>query len=229
MQAMYAFLSGPALILSLAVFFGGLAWRVVWYIRGLDWQLDRVAYMPHLKLGLRGALNSIGRWLLPFGTRSWREAPFFTIAFFLFHIGAVLVPLFLAGHGVLLKQALGFSLPSLPQWLADILTLGVLLGALCLFLRRLTLPEVRLLSTRSDYAVLALAVAPFITGYLACMHAPGYDFWLLLHLLSGHALLLAAPFTKLSHIVLFFMSRGQLGMDYSIKRGGEYRGPAFPW
>ncbi len=226
---MIAFLSGPGLLISLAVFFGGMAWRVVWYIRGLDWQLDRVAYRPHLKLGLMGAADSIWRWLVPFGTRGWREAPFFALAFFLFHIGAVLVPLFLAGHGVLLREAVGFSLPSMPQGLADVLTLAVLLGAFFLLLRRLTLPEVRLLSTKGDYAVWALAVLPFLTGYLACAHAPGYDFWLVLHMLSGEVMLIAAPFTKLSHIVLFFMSRGQLGMDYSIKRGGEYRGPCFPW
>lgn len=229
MQNIYVFLSGPGLIVSLAVFFGGLLWRAVWYVRGLDWQLDRVAYRPHFKLGLRGALNSIGRWLVPFGTRSWREEPFFTIAFFLFHLGAILVPLFLTGHMVIARWTLGFSLPSLPQRLADMLTLGVLLGALCLLLRRLALPEVRILSTKNDYALLTLATAPFLTGYLVCARVPGYDFWLLLHLLSGHALLLATPFTRLSHIVLFFLSRAQLGMDYSIKRGGQYRGPAFPW
>ena len=41
--------------------------------------------------------------------------------------------------------------------------------------------------------------------------------------------LILAPFTKLSHIVLYFMSRGQLGMDFAIKRGGATRGPVFPW
>ena len=49
------------------------------------------------------------------------------------------------------------------------------------------------------------------------------------HILTGEAVLLLAPFTKLSHIVLFFMSRGQLGMDYNIKRGGHARETAFPW
>ena len=33
-------------------------------------------------------------------------------------------------------------------------------------------------------------------------------------------MLVAIPFTKLSHFVLFFMSRMQIGMDFGIKRGG---------
>jgi hypothetical protein len=32
----------------------------------------------------------------------------------------------------------------------------------------------------------------------------------------------------LSHVVLFFMSRGQLGMDYGIKRGGM-KGKGLAW
>ncbi len=226
---MQAFLSGPGLVLSLLVFFGGLIWRCVWYVRGLDWQLDRVAYRPFLNLGLKGAVHSVYRWLVPYGTHGWRSSPFFTLCTFVFHLGVIFVPLFLLGHNTLLYQAIGFSLPSMPQGLADILTIATLAAALGIVLRRLTLPEVRIMTTRQDWAVLALVLVPFITGLLAVSNAPGYDFWLILHMLSGEVMLIAAPFTKLSHIALFFMSRGQLGMDYSIKRGGRFRGPCFPW
>ncbi len=226
---MQGFLSGPGLILSLLVFFGGLVWRGVWYVRGLDWQLDRVAYRPYLGMGLKGAAHSVYRWLVPYGTHGWRSAPFFTLCTFVFHLGVIFVPLFLLGHNTLLKQALGFSLPSMPQALADVLTIATLAAALGIILRRLTLPEVRLMTTRQDWTVLALVLVPFLTGLLVVCNAPGYNFWLILHMLSGEVMLIAAPFTKLSHIVLFFMSRGQLGMDYSIKRGGRYRGPCFPW
>jgi nitrate reductase gamma subunit len=47
-----------------------------------------------------------------------------------------------------------------------------------------------------------------------------YQLWLILHILSGEIMLVAIPFTKLSHFVGFFLSRAQLGMDYGIKRGG---------
>ncbi|CAK7035997.1 MAG: hypothetical protein DELT_00566 [Desulfovibrio sp.] len=226
---MQNFLAGPGLVISLTVFFLGMTWRVAWYLRGLDWRLDRVAYKPYLKRGMKGAVQSVFAWLLPFGTHAWRKAPFFTAFTFLFHLGVILLPLFLAGHTVLMRSALGFSLPAIPQGLADFLTVGAIIGLAGLVIRRLTLPEVRILTTRSDWAVLALAGVPLVTGFLAAMLFGGYGFWLTLHMLSGEIMLIVAPFTKLSHIVLYFMSRGQIGMDFSIKRGGEFRGPAFPW
>ena len=45
---------------------------------------------------------------------------------------------------------------------------------------------------------------------------------------TGVAMLVAIPFTKLSHFLLFFLSRAQLGMDYGIKRGGM-KSKGMPW
>ncbi len=231
MNQLYDILAGPGLIVSLAVFFLGMAWRVVWYIRGLDWRLERVAYRPYLSLGLKGGLHSAGKWLLPFGTYGWRAQPFFTVCFFLLHLGAVFVPLFLIGHNEILKSVLGFSLPAMPQWLADTLTILTIIGVVLIALRRIALTEVRILTTGYDYFILALAALPFITGFIARLHGPGeaYSAWMLAHIICGELMLILAPFTKLSHIALYFMSRIQIGMDYSIKRGGHRRGPCFPW
>lgn len=226
---MHNFLTGPGLVISLLIFSGGMAWHVYSYLKGLDWRLDRVAYRSHMKRGLKGAAHSALIWLLPLGTRAWRKSPFFTLLTFFFHLGVVIVPLFLAGHSVLLRSAFGFALPGMPQKLADFLAAAAVLALAGLVIRRLTLPEVRILTTRRDWGVLALAGIPLVTGFFAALHLPGYGFWLTTHMLSGEILLIVAPFTKLSHIVLYFMSRGQLGMDFSIKRGGEFRGPAFPW
>ncbi|MEJ2661725.1 MAG: hypothetical protein P8Z73_13520 [Desulfobacteraceae bacterium] len=41
-------------------------------------------------------------------------------------------------------------------------------------------------------------------------------------------MLVAIPFTKLSHFLLFFLSRAQLGMDFGIKRGGM-KSKGMPW
>ena len=83
------------------------------------------------------------------------------------------------------------------------------------------MPEVRILTTAYDYFILAVTVAPFITGLAARYATADYQLWVTLHVLFGELLMILAPFTKLSHIVLFFMSRAQLGMDYGIKRGGR--------
>jgi nitrate reductase gamma subunit len=217
---LYQVVTGPAAWFAFMVFFVGVIARALMYIRGLDWQMDRVAYKPHMKYGIKGAIRSIGFWLIPFGTRSWRFYPFFTIVFFTFHIGLLAVPIFLQGHTILLKERLGFGLWTLSGGAADVLTIGVMIAAVFLVLRRIALPEVRIITTWYDYLVLAIAVAPFITGFMAAHKIGDYQFWLIAHIITGEIMLIAIPFTKLSHFVLFFMSRMQLGMDYGIKRGG---------
>lgn len=225
---MYEFITGPLLWVVFAVFLGGLAYRVVWYVKGLSQPLDRVAYSSFPADGAKGAARSILFWLLPFGTHSWRTKPGFTLAFFGFHIGAVLVPLFLAGHAVLLQQRFGIAWPSLPQGLADVLTALALVSIVGIALRRFSLPEVRIVTTWYDWLLLLIAAAPLCTGFVAVMHWGDYQFWLLAHILTAELLLVAIPFTKLYHVVGFFLSRAQIGMDFAIKRGGR-KGRNMPW
>ena len=225
---MYPFVTGPLLWLSFTIFVVGCIVRIILYIRGLDWQADRVAYTTHFSYGIKGAIRSIAFWLFPFGTRSWRNNPVFTVVFFVFHIGLLVTPVFLLAHNILLKERWGFSLWTLPESVADVLTVAMIIAAVCLVLRRIALSEVRILTTLYDYVVLAITVAPFVTGFIAHHIASDYKFWVIVHVICGEIMLIAIPFTKLSHFVLFFMSRAQLGMDYGIKRGGM-KGKGFAW
>ena len=217
---MYEFVTGPLAWLAFLVFFIGVIARIVLYIRGLDWKLDRVTYTVNVSYGIKGALRSIFVWLFPFGTRSWRFYPFLTVLVFVFHIGILITPVFLIAHNMMLWERWGIRLWTIPEPVADILTIAVMVSAVFLILRRIALPEVRILTTAYDYLVIAIAVAPFFTGYMAHIQATDYRFWLILHILSGEIMLMAIPFTKLSHFVNFFLSRAQLGMDFGIKRGG---------
>lgn len=225
---MYELLTGPLLWASALVCLGGLIFRVVWYIRGLSWKLDRVAYAAYPGYGLKGAVRSVLFWLVPFANHGWRAKPGFTILFFCFHVGLVLVPLFLAGHVVLLRAGLGIGWwPSMPMPMADFLTLLMLSAAIVIAVRRIALPEVRIITTLYDYVLLLITVAPFVTGYLAVHQAENYRFWLLAHIACGEIMLVAIPFTKLYHVVGFFLSRAQLGADFGIKRGGKKKN--FAW
>ncbi len=217
---MYEFVTGPLAWLSFGIFLLGIIYRTIWYIKGLNWQMDRVSYSKYTAHGAKGAFRSIFFWLIPFGTRSWRFYPGFTIMVFVFHMGLIFAPIFLVGHNVLLQERFGFSLPTLPEGVTDLMTVGVMVAALFIILRRIALPEVRIITKPYDFLVLAIAVAPFITGFFAYHHVGNYPFWLITHILCGEIMLVAIPFTKLSHFVLFFLSRAQLGMDYGIKRGG---------
>ena len=226
---MLEILAGPLFKLALLVFFVGLIVRLVRYVRGLDWKLERVAYAYAGKPGVIGAAWSIIKWLVPFATHSWRKQGFTTIAFFLFHIGVVICPLFLVGHMIFMKNALGFSFPALPVGVGDVLAILGFAGGIMLLLRRITLPQVRFLTDWQDLAILFLCLFTLATGLLSRFQIGSYDLMLGLHMFSGELILFLAPFTKLSHIALFFASRAQLGIDFAVKRGGATRGPAFPW
>jgi nitrate reductase gamma subunit len=226
---MYQFVTGPLLWLSFGIFFVGLAARVVLYIRGLDWKLDRVAYRPQFGKGLKGALQSILHWLMPLGSYGWRAKPLYTIIFFVFHIGLVVTPLFLQGHVIILRERWGITWwPTISMALADILTIGVMISAVFIAVRRFALPEVRILTTFYDYFLILITVLPFFSGFLVVHQFGDYTFWLYTHILSGQALLIAIPFTKLFHVVGFFLSRGQIGMDFGIKRAWKAKG-GFAW
>ena len=226
---MYAFVTGPLAWIAFLTFFIGITVRTVLYIKGLNWQMDRVTYGVNTSYGIKGALRSIIYWLIPFGTHGWRYYPGFTILVFTFHIGILFTPVFLAGHNMLLMERFGFSLWTIPDGLADALTIAMMLAAVFIVLRRFALPEVRILTTGYDFLVLAIAVAPFLTGFLAYHQVGNYHAWLITHIISGEIMLIAIPFTKLSHFILFFLSRAQLGMDFGIKRGGMKNPKGFAW
>ncbi|MBW1848096.1 MAG: hypothetical protein JRJ27_13340, partial [Deltaproteobacteria bacterium] len=169
---MYEFVTGPMAWISFLIFFIGLFVRFVLYVKGLDWKADRVTYRVNTIYGIKGAVRSIFFWLIPFGTRSWRNNIAFTMAFFVFHAGLLITPIFLQAHNIILKERWGVSFFTLPDALADLMTIGVILSAVFIILRRIALPEVRILTSVYDFLILAIAVSPFITGFLAYHEAP---------------------------------------------------------
>ena len=225
---MYNFITGPLLWLSLSTFFIGCFVHVGIYVKNLDWELDRVSYRFHVLKGIKGALRSICMWVTPYGTHSWRAKPIYSLMFYLFHGGVLLAPIFLSAHVVILKTRWGVSIPTLPDVVADIITVAVIVAALGMLIRRCIRPEVRAITTCREIGTLVIAAAPFVTGFLAFHQIGDATFWTLAHILSGEMLLVAVPFTKLSHGVLFFCSRVQIGMDFGIKRGGM-KSAGMPW
>lgn len=225
---MYQFVTGPLAWLAFGVFFIGLIVRAVLYIRGLDWQMDRVSYRVHTGYGIKGALRSVVSWMIPFGTGGWKTHPVFTIITFVFHLSLLISAIFLPAHNYILEQKWGISLITIPEAAGDILTILVMAAVLMFLIRRLVLPEVRIITTAYDYLILAIAAAPFVTGFIAYHQFFDYETWLIIHILAGELLLVAIPFTKLSHFILFFLSRIQIGMDYGIKRGGM-KGTGLTW
>jgi len=144
---------------------------------------------------------------------------------FIFHVCLVITPIFLLGHNVLLDTSFGISFISFSENTSDTLTMMVLMCGLVFFLRRLFLPRVRILTTAYDFILLFVAIAPFLTGYLAHHHLFNYNMIIILHILSGELLLVMIPFSKFFHMVFFFVSRFKIVSEYSMgvpKRSWQY-------
>ena len=201
------------------VFLGGLVVRLIVLFR-ISRRKDRIIYNH---MSLKWGIKSILHWLIPWGSASMRNQPVFTLMVFFFHITLLGVPLFLAAHNILWDEAFGVSLWSMPDHWADGLTVLCIGTVLFLLIRRLVRPEVRILTSIWDYALLFITVLPFLTGFLAYHQFGPYQPMMILHILLGEVLLVLIPFSKLGHMFLFFFSRAFIGFEMGARRGAR------PW
>lgn len=217
MFALYDLAAGPLFVFSLSVFLLGMGWRALRFLL-----LAKRADPAALK-GFRPAwaLKSIFRWLVPANITA-RENPLPTAAGFVFHLGLIATALFLQAHVILWDQAWDISWWTLPDDIADPLAFACLAAGAYLILRRLAAPQVRALTGPSDWLVLGLSLAPVLSGVLAYHQWGDYDTIIALHVLAGDLLLFSAPFTKLSHVVLFFVSRAVTGSDFGKRNVGAW-------
>jgi len=217
MDALYNLATGPLLEFSFLVFALGCAARVFLFIR-LARQKDLAVFQgfqPHW------AARSIAHWILPANV-SAKASPFVTGFGFLFHIALLACALFCQAHVVLVDDAWGLSWWSMPDQVTDLLALAFLAAAAFFAARRLLALEVKILTTAADWFALAVAMAPMLTGFLAYRQIGDYNLMITLHVLAGNLLLLAIPFTKLSHMILFFVSRAVTGSDFGKRQVGAW-------
>jgi nitrate reductase gamma subunit len=151
----------------------------------------------------------------------WKTDPLMTIVTSVFHVCLIVAPLFLLGHNILLDQSWGLSLFSLPESFSDGLTLVVLICGAYFLGRRLLLSRVRVITSIYDYLILLIAIAPFLTGFLAYHQWWDYRTVIFLHILSGEVMLITIPFTKLGHMLFFFLYRFFIDSEYSFVRGSR--------
>ncbi len=212
---MYAFVNGPLVWIAFGVFVFGSLWQVISLYK-MSKRTDKVFY-DHYNSGAAAA--SVWAWLLPFGSRSLREHPGMALGTFVFHLCLILVPLFALGHATTLEFNRGIAWPALPDGAADAMTLLFLAAAAFMLIRRFALPQVRIVTECKDYVVWVITVLPFVTGYMSyhkMLLDP--DTMLMLHVLTGCLMLVCIPFTKLSHMFLFFMTRAFIGSEFA-RRG----------
>ncbi len=214
MKAFYDLVTGPLAWLSGLIFLGGILFRLYQaYTSARDKDPMVLDYFS-----LKYSLRSIFHWSTPFATYSMRQEPVMTIFFFLFHICAIIPPLFLSGHILLLQENFGISWIHIPDKVADIMTVLALVSCLYFLWRRIAKPEVRYLTTSEDFIVLAITTAPFLTGFLAYHQVFAYELMISLHIFSGEILLIAVPFTRLSHMIFAPLTRAYIGSEFGAVR-----------
>lgn len=209
-DVIYNVVSGPLVWAAFVIFIGGSLYRL-WKMFALINKKDRFIYTY---MSLSYSLRSIGHWILPFGTTSWRMHPAMTVATFAFHICLILLPIFLTGHVVMIAFSWGASWPTLPAVLADVMTVIVIACCIFFLVRRIVQKEVKYLTTPSDFVLLLITVAPFITGFFAYHQWLDYRTWITLHILSGEIMLVAIPFTRLSHMLFAVFTRSYLASEF---------------
>ena len=198
MREIYNFVSGPLAWLAFILFFGGCLYRLV----RLFMLVKEKEPFIFTYMSWKYSLRSIFHWIIPFGTVNWRRHPVLTVVTFVFHIALVIAPIFLLAHVILLDEALNLSWWALPDAWADVLTVVVIIGCVFFLVRRLTQPEVKFVTSASDFVILAVVAAPFITGFIAYHQWIDYPVMMVLHVVAGEVLLVAMPFTRLSHMLL---------------------------
>jgi len=208
----YTLVRGPLVWIAFIIFIAGSIYRVKSLI---DLAKKEKVIFPFINL--KATLKSIFHWIIPFGSKNWRLRPVITTVTFLFHICLVFTPLFLLAHNALFYESWGIKWISLPEWVADIMTIIVIVSCVIFLLRRLFAPEVKFVTFSSDYLILAISFFPFITGFLAYhqMLLP-YKVMVILHMLFGEIMLIAIPFTRLAHMFYFFMTRSWMGSQFAL-------------
>ena len=215
---MYDFIQGQLVSIAFIVFILGLIFQFSQFFK-----LTKKKEWIYPPLEVKSEKKMAAKWvtfcLASLNGTLWKTDPLITIVTSAFHVFLILVPLFLLGHNMLLNQSWGLSLWSLPESITDILTLVVLICVAFFLGRRLFLSRVRVITSLYDYAVLLIALAPFLTGYLAYHQWFSYDTVMTVHILAGEVMLITIPFTKLGHMLFFFLYRFLIGNEYSFARG----------
>ncbi|MCD6150981.1 MAG: hypothetical protein J7J70_04925 [Deltaproteobacteria bacterium] len=215
MNDIYGLVRGPLALAAIVLFVAGLIYQAQ---RFYSLTRERSTVLPPAsvlgKVGQRSgpSLDAINNSVL--GVH-----PYLTVITSIIHTCLIIVPIFLLAHNVLLYESWGFNLFTLPEQVSNVLTIMVILGGVFFFLRRLFVYRVRAITTLYDYIILLIVIVPFLTGYMAAHQWFDYQTIMIVHILAGEVMLVAIPFTKLKHGLLFFLYRYLMHYEHSLGSG----------
>ena len=214
MNAFIDFIMGPMVWFSFLICIGGLGVRAAGFIRELKQKEPYIfSYMTVFH-----SLRSMGAWLIPFFPVSTRKKPFFYGISYLFHLLLFAVPVFLSAHVVLVQEALNIAWPVLDDHIADTLTVFVIAALVFFWVRRVVVPDVKFLTSSTDFFLIAVVLLPFLTGFLAYHQFFAYRWVMIVHILCGEFMLIMIPFSRFSHMMFALFTRAYTGSEFGNVR-----------
>jgi nitrate reductase gamma subunit len=205
----YELARGPLAWISFVIFFLGSFYRIAFLLYS-----GKPEPVTGKSRRIKDAARSILYGIIPFSSTIMRKWPFFTVATFIFHICVILLPIFLLAHTVLWYESWGIQWSSLPDTMADIMTIWVILACLYFVIRRTTLGDVKKVSRPIDLLFPAIILVTFLTGFLASQQWGPYRPVLIMHIVTSELLLAILPFSKLGHMLFFWFSRAYMGTEF---------------
>jgi nitrate reductase gamma subunit len=208
------FARGPGLQWSLTIMIVGLCWRVVGVFLG-RWRRD--LSRPRSEALVQGGLRAIITRSAP-APELEKNIRFQHIAGYIWHIGFFVTVLFCQPHITFFKSILGFGWPGLPSHLVVIPASIALAVLVMLAIRRMIHPVMRIITTIEDYFSLIVIISALTTGLMAYAHlGPPYETMLAVHMISVELLLIWIPFSKLTHMIFWLLSRYRIGTFFERK------------
>jgi len=187
------FAEGPLLWIVFLLFLTGVSARLIFFgikiLTSPKGDQGRVAF----------SVPVFGRFLLPFH-KAIAKKPLYAVIRYVFHLSLFIVPIWLAGHVSLWEESrLGWTWSTIPDKVADWMTILVIVIAAFFLVRRLSWPEARATTAWKDFVVIVIAGLPFLTGYFlthGTLDKVAFlgDNMRLIHVLSGEAMILMALF-----------------------------------
>ena len=214
MYAIYSFVSGPLAWAAFLIFFGGCIFRLIQMLM----LVNKTEKFIWTYMSLKYSLRSLLHWMIPFATTNWRLQPVLTVVTFVFHICLIITPIFLLSHIVLWDESWSLRWWALPDALADSMTILVILGGIYFLVRRMTRPEVKFVTDWTDYMLLFIVSAPFVTGLIAYHQWFGVQWMTIVHMVSGEVMLAVIPFTRLVHMIFAPLTRAYMGSEFGKVR-----------
>ncbi|MDH3388068.1 MAG: hypothetical protein OEN02_09190 [Gammaproteobacteria bacterium] len=198
-------IDGPLWHLSLAVFGIGVVWKlgsIVFASRRQDLSVARAAAGP-------AAFKTVFSRFIPHKEIS-SQIVIPLVAGYMFHLGLFALLFFAVPHVSFLEQnLLGFGWTPMPHWAFIVSAQLAFLGLIILWLRRMTNPVSRLISTLDDHVVAILTFVVMLTGCFALLE--GATALRLLHRFTVELWLIYFPFSALMHTFTFIPSRAFTG------------------